>query len=68
MPDPCDDYNEFVAVDGVKNATVPLPDPICIIPHEFLVTRGPGIGGEADNPFDDSPSIALWSGFDFLGC
>jgi hypothetical protein len=67
MPDLYDDNNEIVAVDGIKNATAPLPDPKFVIPRELLMTRGPGIGGEAASPFDDSKSIALWNGLDFLG-
>ena len=67
MPDLYDDNNEFVAVDGVKDSIVPLPDPILVIPCELLMTRGPGIGGEAVNSFDDPESIDLWNGLDFLG-
>ena len=67
MPDLDDDNNEFVAVDGVKNAIVSLPDPVFVIPRELLMTRGPGIGGEAVNSFDDSQSIGPWDGLDFLG-
>ena len=67
MPNLYDDNNEFVAVYGVKNSIVPLPDSILVIPRELLMTGRPGIGGEAVNPFNDSESIDLWNGLDFLG-
>jgi len=67
MPDLHDDNHEFVAVYGVKDSIVPLPNAVLVIPRELLMTGGPGIGGEALNPFDDSESINLWNGLDFLG-
>ena len=67
MPDLYDDNDELVAVYGVQNSIVPLPDPILVIPRELFMTRRSGINREALNPFDDSESIDLWNGLDFLG-
>jgi len=68
MAHPYDRDDEFVAVDGVENAVVPLPYTVLVVTREFLVPWRTRILGKTLNSMDDLDPVGFRKGFNFLGC
>lgn len=63
-PHDCDD--EFIAVDSVEDSVSAFPDTVLLVAREFFMPWRPMIAGEPVNSFDDSESVSLRDGLDFL--